>query len=460
MLHSTIHWHEGLFLRPQHLQLLDRQVVERVAYDRGLANPYSYGVIESKLSYDDLENFRVRFEQLEVILPDGSVISYPENTDLASLDIRQAFVNNPKGFTVYLALPLWHAQRANVLEAGEMEDVNVKVRFRVAKEVKELVDENTGQNPQSIQMRRYNAMLLLDDDDDSNTLKIPLLRINHDMSREESFPRLDPTFVPPLLYLGASPTLREMVKDLFAQVSAVREQLSNVVGRGSDTAINRLQLQQTLRLRSLNAFVAKMPALMDVGEGSMMVQPLMIYIELRALLGELMALLPEKESFSTVPYRHDDPYPSFQAAIAQIRNYLHGAVAPDYTKIDFISGKDDVQAVKLDQEHFSEKFAYFLCVKSSLEPSQVVELVQDKDQFKLMPASYLERAIRGVMLKEERYPPLELPAESGKYYFRLNTSQSRRIWDEIQREMEMVAVWSDHVSSSNIELTLFMTSSA
>lgn len=459
MSHSTIHWHEGLFLRPQHLQLLDRQVSERIAYDRTLSTPYGYGVIESKLSYDDLEDFRVRFEKLEVILPDGSIINYPENTDLASLNIRQAFVDNPKGFTVYLALPLWHGQRGNVLESGEVEEVNVKTRYRVAREVTELADENTGQNPQAIQMRRFNAMLLLGDDDDSNTLKIPIVRIAHDTSREEPFPRVDPAFVPPLLYLGASPTLREMVKDLFSQVSAVRQQLANVVSRGSDSVINKLQLQQTLRLRSLNAFVAKMPALMEIGGGSMRVQPLPVYMELRALLGELMALLPEKESFSTVPYRHDDPHPSFQAVIAQIRNYLHGAVAPDYMKVDFANDESGVKAAKFDQKHFSEKYAYFLSVKTSLEPSQVVDLVQDKDQFKLMPASYLERAIRGVIVKEERYPPLELPAESGRYYFRLNTSQSRRIWEEVQREMEVVAVWSDQVATSDLELAIFMTSS-
>jgi len=395
MPHSTIHWHEGLFLRPQHLQLLDRQISERVAYDRGLSSPYAYGLIDSKISYDDLEDFRVRFDKLDVILSDGSVLRYPDNTELPSLDFKEAFANNPKGFMVYLALPLWHSQRSNVLEVGEFADVNVKARYRVANEPVDLADENTGQNTQSVQMRRYNAMFLLEDDDDRDTLKIPIARIIHDTTREESFPRLDPSFVPPLVHLGASPTLREMVKDLFSQVSAVREQLANVVGRGSDNAINKLQLQQVLRLRSLNSFVARLPALMDVGDGSMRVPPLMIYMELRGLLGELMALLPEREPFNMVPYLHENPYPSFQAVIAQIRNYLHGAITPDYEKIEF---KDSagVKVAQLEPKHFAEKFAYFIGIKTHLAPDELTELVQDNktprgDWYVLLQAKYFTK---------------------------------------------------------------------
>jgi len=458
---STIHWHEGLFLRPQHFQLLDRQISSRIAYERGLVSPYSYGVVQSKISYDDLENYKIRYEKLEVVMPDGALISFPDNSDLPTLNIKEAFAASPKGFIVYLALPIWRTQRANVLDSDEMEGVNVKARYRVAKEVEEVEDENSGLNPQAVQVRRLNAMFLLDDDDDSDVVKIPLLKVVHDTSREEPFPKQESTFVPPCLHLGASPTLREMVRDLFNQVSAVREQLANVVARGSDDAtVSRLQMQQVLRLRSLNGFVAKMPALLESGDGMVKIPPLSIYLELRALLGELMALLPERESFDIVPYRHNDPYPSFQAVIALIRNYIHGAVTPDYIKLEFVDGDNGCKVAHLDSKHFAGKFTYFLGVKTNIDPSQLSEMVQDADQFQLMPASYMERAIRGVSLREERFPPLELPSDNGRYYFRLNTSQSRRIWEEIEREMEMVAQWSDEgISSVDLELTLYMTTS-
>ena len=454
----SIHWHEGLFLRPHHFQYFQRQIEDLVASERSLAWAYPYGVVEAKLSNDDLENFRLRFESLKVIMPGGAILSFPENTEVPSLDIRNAFSSNPKGFTVYLGLPLWMTDRSNVIDDENLGGSRVKIRHRVARETQEVPDENTGANHQPIQVRRFNAMLLLDGDDDDDLDKIPLLKIVHDASREEPFPRRDPNFVHPCLLLSASATLREMVKDITAQVSSVREQLANIVARGTEvTTIGKLQLEQTLRLRSLNSFSAKMPSLLEAGDGSARIPPLAIYLELRALLAELMALFPERGEFNITPYRHDDPYSSFQAVIAQIRNYLHGAVAPDYLKIEFEETEEGVQQLILEDKHISEPNAWFLGIRTDLEPSRLVELVEDTDQFKLMPRSYMERAIRGVILKEERFPPLELPAETGRYYFRLQTTQSRRIWDEVTREKELVARWSLANEVADLKLTLFMT---
>ena len=453
-----VHWHEGLFLLPQHFQLLQRGITDQFGTERRLSWAYPYGVIEARLSHDDLENFRIRFDRLQVVMPGGIHLSYPENTDLPSLDIREAFAANPKGFTVYLGLPHWFSQRANTLDSEELTGARVKIMYRVARETVDIPDENTGQVPRAVQFRHFNAMLLLDGDDDSDLEKIPLLRVVHDSSREEPFPRQDPSYVHPCLHLSASPTLREMVRDITGQVSAVREQLANIVARGSTTqTMNRLQLEQTLRLRSLNSFSARMPAFLDLGDGAAKVPPLDIYIELRGLLGELMALFPERGGFDIAPYRHDNPHPSFQAVISQIRNYLHGAVAPDYWKVDFQPGPEGTRVATLEEKHLTEPNAWFLGIKTSLEPSRLVELVEDTDQFKLMPRSYLERAIRGVVLKEERFPPLELPAETGRYYFRLQTTQSRRIWEEVIREKELVCRWSMQREVADLQLTLFMT---
>lgn len=459
MPNPLVHWHEGLFLLPQHFQLLQRGITEQFGSERRLSWAYPYGVIDAKLSHDDLENFRIRFDRLHVVMPGGVHLSYPGNADLPSLDIREAFAANPKGFTVYLGLPHFFSQRANTLDSDELTGARVKILYRVARETEDVPDENSGMGPRAVQFRRYNAMLLLEGDDDSDIEKIPLLRVVHDASREEPFPRQDPGYVHPCLHLSASPTLREMVRDLTGQVSAVREQLANIVARGGNDmqTMNRLQLEQTLRLRSLNSFSARMPAFLDVGDGAAKVPPLDIYVELRGLLGELMALFPERGGFDIAPYRHDNPYPSFQAVISQIRNYLHGAVAPDYWKIDFQPGPEGTRIALLEDKHLTEPTAWFLGIKTQLEPSRLVELIEDTDQFKLMPRSYLERAIRGVVLKEERFPPLELPAETGRYYFRLQTTQSRRIWEEVIREKELVCRWSMQREVADLQLTLFMT---
>ncbi len=70
-----------------------------------------------------------------------------------------------------------------------------------------------------------------------------------------------------------------------------------------------------------------------------------------------------------------------------------------------------------------------------------------------MPESMAGRAIRGVILKEERFPPLELPAQSNLYYFRLLRGESARSWQQIQSEKSAVVRWTGN-ESADYDLTL------
>ena len=51
-----IHWHEGLFLQPHHLQRFQKNLHDLVAMGRSIQMPYPYGVIEMKLSYRSEEH--------------------------------------------------------------------------------------------------------------------------------------------------------------------------------------------------------------------------------------------------------------------------------------------------------------------------------------------------------------------------------------------------------------------
>jgi hypothetical protein len=59
-------------------------------------------------------------------------------------------------------------------------------------------------------------------------------------------------------------------------------------------------------------------------------------------------------------------------------------------------------------------------------------------------------------LKEERFPPLELPAQSGLYYFRLMRAESARSWQQIQTEKAAVVVWPEQ-EASDYEVAMYMT---
>ena len=155
---DLVHWHEGLFLQPHHLQLFQRQLLDQFAAERGLALPYPYGVIEYRLSSDALENMLVQFDVLRLVMPSGLAVNVPENAELRALDIKAVFESATEPFTISLGVPLWYASRANTIERGAGGDSRAKRLYRVHDI--EWTDENTGENSQPVLVRHVNARLM------------------------------------------------------------------------------------------------------------------------------------------------------------------------------------------------------------------------------------------------------------------------------------------------------------
>jgi type VI secretion system protein ImpJ len=444
-----VHWHEGLFLLPHHLQRIQRGLNETASAERRLNWAYPYGLIDARLSNDDLENMRLRFDRLHAIMPSGQEVLFPQDSELPAIDIKQAFESRGR-FAVYLGVPLWFSARANCVNPGQTVDARAKILYRVVET--DIADENSGENVKTVLHRRVNARLLLEDEDRSDLEVIPLLRVARAAGEDVGLPRRDPEFVGPCLVLNGSPALRELVRDLSSQVLASRQELVLQITRGgfSIDTMRGIQFEQVMRLRSLNCYGARLEALIETPN----LAPFEIYLELRELLGELAALNPDRDPYDCASYQHDNPYPCFDELTGKIRQLLRGSVAPSFLKVPFSEINGLLRATLAD-EHFTRPSDYFLGIRTKEDPRAVAKLVEDADRFKLMPASMAGRAIRGVLLKEERFPPLELPAQSNLYYFRLLRGESARSWQQIQTERATVVRWSGH-GGEDYDITLYM----
>src|ERR1700759_1315787 len=124
-----VHWHEGLFLQPHHLQLMQRELQTDVRAARSLLTPYCYGVVESKLSYDDLADGRIRFEHLRAIMPSGQEVFFPENANLPALDIKAELARGGAGMEILLVVPLYTRGRANSFRQGDQADPRIKLLY-------------------------------------------------------------------------------------------------------------------------------------------------------------------------------------------------------------------------------------------------------------------------------------------------------------------------------------------
>ena len=447
---GQVHWYEGLFLQPHHLQCMQRNVQERIGSERRLGWAYPYGLIEVGLSADALENLLVQFDSLRAVMPSGVVVDFPDSADLPALNIKTVFEATSEPFDILLGVPLWYATQANALGQGET-DWRIKRIYRPVET--EWSDENTGENAQPVMTRKVNARLLLPNDDRSDLEILPLLRIAHATGEDVGLPRQDPGFVPACLVLAGSPVLKEMVRDLANQVEASRGELVLQLTRGgfSIDTMRGLQFEQIMRLRTLNCYGGRLPQLVQAPN----VSPFEMYLELRGLLGELTALYPDRDAYEVPPYDHDNPLVCFADLCDKIRGLLRGTVAPSFLKIEF-SREGRLMVVELTDEQLTRPNEYFLGIKTQTDPRQLGRLVEDADKFKLMARSLASQRIWGIRLAEERHPPLELPSQIGLHYFRLLRADSTRMWERIKQEKSIAVRW-EGIEASDFELALYMT---
>jgi type VI secretion system protein ImpJ len=450
---AEVHWHEGLFLLPHHLQRLQRGWHDLAQAERRLICAYPYGVIDARLARDELENFRVWFDRLRVIMPSGVWIDFDAeaggNTDLQPIDIRTAFAKSGGALLIQLAVPLWQEGRPNVVDRGQPFDDRTKHLYCLKE--REFRDENTGENPQPIPTRLINARLLVNGEDHQGLEVLPLLRVVRATGDQVGMPRLDSEFAPPCLLIHGSPVLRDLVRDLIAQLEASRKELALKLAQGGFNIelIRGVQIAQLLRLQTLNRFAARLPSLWEAPA----LTPFAMYMELRSLLAELLALHPERDDFEAAPYDHNLPYPAFRELTGRIRDHLRLEGGRSYLSVPF----EDVNGIltaNLTDEHFSTPHQYYLAVSSQQDPTELARFVEDGNKFKLMPASMARAAKFGISLKGERYPPLELPTATDLHYFRLDCAMSKDRWEQARQEKSLVLIGADREA---VAFRLFMT---
>jgi type VI secretion system protein ImpJ len=445
-----IHWYEGLFLQPHHLQIMQRRLQMDVRATRALLTPHGFGVVEARLSNDDLADGRIRFERLRAIMPSGREIAYPEDAQLPALDIKADLARGGGTLEILLAVPLWANNRANAFRQGERVDSRIKLLY-IPEEVSEVADENSGDNPQVVYVRKVNARVVVKGEDLADMEWLPLLRVVRATGEDSGKPRQDSEFVPPSFLLRSSPVLHDLTRELAAQLNASRNDHRAKAAVGSLGA--ELKWVYAMRLMVLNRFCASLPSLVEDG----LVPPFTIYLQLRELLGELLALNPEKLIFDCEAYNHLDAFRSFKELDLKIRELIRVNSGVEPLRIPF-TGKPGLLRAALEPQHFERPTGFYLGVSTRLDRTKLALYLGDANKFKLMPSTMEQVAIFGIELKEENFPPLDLPGQGNLYYFRIIPTSNQRRWDQIKQDKSMSLVWNNtDFDLGDAKFTLFMT---
>ena len=419
MADRAVHWHEGQFLQPHHFQAADRARTE--ASRRALwAQPFAYGVAALDWDPDALANSRLVIRTLRLIMRDGTAVAVPDDCALPALDLKPLFEPG-ESLVVQVALPALHLGQANAVEPGDPRPA----RYRVG--TYDLEDENTGVNPQPVQLRAPNLRWLLPGDDPAGFDTIPLVKLRRS-SAANAPPELDPTFAPPLLNLDAWPPIQAgIVYALAERVNRKRERVAELLaGRG----IGHPDPADTLAAAHLRELSAGRAALAAVAY-SPGFPPIEAYRELARLAGQLAALDPATPPPTIPPYRHDDPAPCFNRLKLTLDALLELLPDPRYKMRPFIGIGVRMEAA-LDAAWLGSAWDLVIAVRAEADPDEAVRLLTQPGQLDMKLAAgdrvdaIFKLGQQGLRFEPAPRPEV-LPEQPSVRYFRVGAEPEREL---------------------------------
>ncbi len=443
-----VHWSEGQFLRPQHLQAAMRQIETHRAAALRTAQRYSWGFLSLDLAGEAIESHLVELRSCEAVLRDGTHLRIPENTSLSPRDFKKAFDQSSGPLDLYLGVPELQAVRPNVQAPGR-ETAGRTPRYGI--DVIERYDENTGENPQPIEVRRLQAAVFVGEEDRSG---FECLRLGQ-VERTAAGPSLVRSAAPPLLRLDAWAPLRITVDTLYHDIRNRCEQL------GGDAAQRALtfatgspgDVEQLIKLGALNELTVRFGALC----GDPGTHPAELYDLLVSAIGRV-ALWDDLRRPRELPaYDHDDPGPMFDELVRYLRALVSAMLPKDYIERPF-EPRDGGYGVELDYEWFTPNHEMFLGIRSSMQADEILSLFRSIN-FKLASPRDAEtvfnRRLPGLEFRSAGTVP-NLPKSSDQHYFRV--SRTAPYWEHCERErgifIRMPA--ADLPKLSPLKLSLFV----
>jgi type VI secretion system protein ImpJ len=447
MSESAVNWHEGMFLRPQHFQAAERYWRGQVHQSSQWDVHYNWGLRAVEIDPDALRNYRVVVPRLQARLRDGTLIRVPDDGALPPLDLREP-LGRLSPVEVRLAVPVVQLGRVNVGGAGDD-----GVRFRIDSPRDGIFDENTGQNPRPVQLRRLNLRLLASTQDPAGYEVLPICRVERS-AQAEAVPQLHEVYIPPLLACDAwEPLNQGILQQVYHRIGKLVKQRAQQVRSRRITFDSQSPGDRQIfeGLRVLNEASAYL-GIMAQASG---VHPLPAYLELCRLVGRLAVFGADPEPPELPAYDHDDLGHCFYTVKRYIDDLLtRGTFELGYEERPFI-GSGLRMKVEMKPEWLAPAWQMYVGVESPLATAECVQLLTGRLNMKLGSFDRVDeiyqRGLRGLVFAYNPRPPRALPESRTLTYFQINRESSPDEWANVQGTLALALRLNEKLVAGNIE---------
>lgn len=449
-------WHQGLFLQPQHFQLLDLSFRSLLIPFHSFIEPYFWGLGEIEIQKAALGRKVFNLLKGNFLFPDGTHTVFPGNAFIEARPFEEAWIEGGKPLSVFIGLKKWNEAGENVTILEKLEKVTgITSRFVTTPDPEEIMDLHSGGSQGQVKRLYYVLKIFWETEKDQlgDYILIPIAKLER-MGEEIV---LSEHFVPPCLTISSSEPLIKLVKEVRDQIAARGRQLEEYkTQRGIQTAeFGARDMVYLLALRSLNRYV---PILFHFTEVQQ-IHPWAAYGALRQLIGELSSFSERvnvmgelADGTAVLPnYDHLKLWECFSAAQSLISQLLDEITAgPEYIIRLIFDGT--YFAAELKPAIFEGHNRYYLVLKTEEDPKFVLQSLETI--VKLSSREHLPiliaRALPGIGLEHLPVPPQELPRRAHSIYLAVDHHDDQ--WAMVNRGHNIALYWDSSPEDLEAEL--------
>lgn len=442
---SPLYWHQGLFLTPQHFQLMEGHNHARVFAQNRYSLRHFWGVGAVEFREDALAASKVEIARFEAFFPEGAFVSYPGNAVLNSRTLDDAVLETDKPVTVYVGLKRFTPEKGNVTTVSELELSGPAPSMYLAKADPDMMADQHGDGPAGgVKLLRY-ALSIFFEHELPGLGAFGLIAVGQ-LVREGDKVKFTTDFIPPCLTIDSSPVLDKLMRDVTDLVTSRARALEDYKMRGELTAkeFDPGYMVFLLALMTLNRYVP----LLEHSVLSGKVHPWDAYGTLLQFLGELStfaedfgATTERSDGTRTVPpYDHENLTGCFLAARQLIERMIEG-IGTSIELLTALVKKDSYFIGELPERVFRPINRFWLIVRTEQSPETVPQSVLSTVKLCATPlmATLLVKAVPGLPLTYSKNPPAGLPKRSGTHYFLIDTTNP--LWLDVARNKSLALFW-------------------
>lgn len=430
---NRIVWTEGMFLVPHHFQQWDRFNQGELEFRQGSFTPHAWGVVSIAFDLKALGNDRLKLDQVEAILPDGSMVRAPVIDPIPpGRQFSEQFTQNMERLEVFLGVP---DQRPGVPECRPANQGGV-VESRYHSDPVQVDDLNNPGKEMELVVGRQNLKLLVSGENLDGYICLKLAEIERSSSAEF---KLAADYSPPSLSVAACGPLPDLLSSLVEALTAKGKALASQTRQRGEGMVEfgTSDVGTFWLLHTVNSFL---PLLNDHRRTPGR-HPHQVYLTMAQLAGGLCTFGVDRDPSEIPEYDHANMGKTFVELIAMIRKLLETVMPSRFSAVS-LANRDETMLTGdiVDKGLLEGQSSWYLSVRGDLPADQVrIEVPSQTIIGSPHNIDFLVRtATPGVGLTHVPVPPRDFPLKAGCTYFAVDTSSET--WDTI-KESQAIAIY-------------------